>query len=74
MRAIICDACGKVLKEEDANRMPLELKYAEFCAKCFEKVKEINEEYSQKRENLYKEYYKLKEEYNNKLKEIGIEL
>ena len=74
MRAIICDACGKVLKEEDANRMPLELKYAEFCAECFKKVKEINEEYSQKRENLYKDYDKLKEEYNNKLKEIGIEL
>lgn len=72
MKAIICDACKKLLNEKEVEYCHINISRLELCKECKVKVNEINKWEEEQHNKFQEEYKKLQEEYSNKLKEIGI--
>ena len=73
MKAIMCDACKKVVSEKEVVRANGDVRLFELCKDCNTKFEQIKLDYDKKFKKLYEERNKLDKEYKLKLKEMGID-
>ena len=72
MEARLCDACKKLIINDETNRLYWGARYFELCLDCKNKLSKIKEEHDEEEKKLYEQREKLEEKYKNKLMEVGI--
>lgn len=72
MKAIICDACKKVLEEKEIKRLSFYWTYYELCEECYLKANKIKKYVEKENEEINKIQNALNKKVKDMLEEIGI--